>query len=80
MKPSVSKGLYVVIPSFSLESKLEILKEDPNFRLLVEEMYQNYMEKRKSLLCKEVAVKNSIYPKQVCIFYKASNDGEIEEL
>lgn len=50
MKPLVSKGLHILIPKEGFEKKLEILKDDPNFRLLIEEMYQNYLDQRKSLL------------------------------
>ncbi|ABZ97563.1 Hypothetical protein LEPBI_I1455 [Leptospira biflexa serovar Patoc strain 'Patoc 1 (Paris)'] len=50
MKPAISKALHPKFSVLSLEEKLEILKEDPNFRLLVEQMYQNYKENRSTVI------------------------------
>ncbi|EOQ95579.1 hypothetical protein LEP1GSC195_1840 [Leptospira wolbachii serovar Codice str. CDC] len=50
MKPTVTKALCVKFSIVSLEEKLEILKEDPGFRLLVDQMYQNYKENRSTVI------------------------------
>ncbi|TGK48051.1 hypothetical protein EHQ10_09885 [Leptospira bouyouniensis] len=50
MKPAISKALHPQFSILSLEQKLEILKEDPNFRMLVEQIYQNYKENRSTVI------------------------------
>ncbi|WP_165782234.1 hypothetical protein [Leptospira brenneri] len=50
MKPAITKALCLKFSVLSLEEKLEILKEDPAFRLLVDQMYQNYKENRSTVI------------------------------
>lgn len=50
MKPAVTKALHPKFSVLSLEEKLEILKEDPNFRMIVEQIYQNYKENRSTVI------------------------------
>ncbi|EMJ86463.1 MULTISPECIES: hypothetical protein [Leptospira] len=50
MKPAVTKALYPKFSVLSLEEKLEVLKEDPTFRLLVDQIYQNYKENRSTVI------------------------------
>ncbi|MCG6148661.1 MULTISPECIES: hypothetical protein [Leptospira] len=50
MKPAVTKALHPKFSVLSLEEKLEILKDDPNFRMIVEQIYQNYKENRSTVI------------------------------